>query len=206
MPNYRRDDTPGAIYFFTVVSYRRRPLLCDDTVRAALREAVNAVKDRHSFVIDAWVLLPDHLHCIWTLPENDHAYSMRWSIIKRLVTQAVGARGAPYGLSREEIAGPPRKHSNQSRCGGGAGPVVSQSRLKRREGCIWQRRFWEHRIRNQVDLNRCLDYLHWNPVKHGHVRRVVDWPYSTFHRYAGQGMYPEDWGGEGVVEGGAFGE
>ena len=101
MPNYRRADIPGTSYFFTVVSHRRRPILCDESVRHALRQAITTVKTKHSFDIDAWVLLPDHLHCIWRLPENDHAYLVRWSMIKRLVTQSLadvgnGAHGAPY--------------------------------------------------------------------------------------------------------------
>lgn len=83
---------------------------------------------------------------------------------------------------------------------------VSASRIKRREGAIWQRRFWEHRVRDWDDLNRCLDYLHWNPVKHGYVKQVADWPYSTFHRYVREGLYAEDWGGQGVDDGSVFGE
>ena len=101
MPNYRRADMTGATYFFTLVSHRRRPILCDDAIRLSLREAITTVQNKHAFDIDAWVLLPDHLHCIWTLPENDHAYSVRWSMIKRLVTQAVGAHGAPYDDARQ---------------------------------------------------------------------------------------------------------
>jgi len=102
MPNYRRADIPGSSWFFTVVSHQRRPILCDDAVRTALRQAITAVRNKHPFAIVAWVLLPDHLHCIWTLPENDHAYSVRWSMIKRLVTQRIadvgnGAHGAHYG-------------------------------------------------------------------------------------------------------------
>ena len=219
MPNYRRADMPGATYFFTLVSHRRRPILCDDAIRLALREAITTVQNKHAFDIDAWVLLPDHLHCIWTLPENDHAYSVRWSMIKRLVTQAVGAHykndtdhgahGAPYEGARQdgrvrhahheypELIHPDNRVHH---------PHVSASRLRRREGNIWQRRFWEHRVRDQADLNRCIDYLHWNPVKHQLVSRVADWPFSTFHRYVRNGIYPEDWGGEGVVVDGAFAE
>jgi putative transposase len=239
MPNYRRAAIPGATYFFTVVSHQRQPILCDDAFRTALRAAITTVQNKYTFNINAWVLLPDHLHCIWTLPENDHAYSMRWSMIKRLVTQAVGAHGAPYGMSRHGIIGAHGAPYGMSRDGiiGAHGapyedsrlvgrvrhahhdhpvqihpehrvyhPYVSSSRLQRREGVIWQRRFWEHRARDQADLNRCLDYLHWNPVKHGYVTRVADWPYSTFHRFVREGIYPQDWGGQGMVEDGAFGE
>ena len=83
---------------------------------------------------------------------------------------------------------------------------MSASRKRRREGIIWQRRFWEHQIRDPADMNRCLDYLHWNPVRHGHAHRVAEWPFSTFHRYVREGVYPLDWGGQGLVDGGAFGE
>ena len=181
MPNYRRADTPGATYFFTLVSYQRQKILCDENIRAALRDAIVTTRTKYPFIIDAMVLMPDHLHAVWTLPEHDNAYSVRWSMVKRLVTQR--------GCTDESL-----------------GPGISASRLKRREGNIWQRRFWEHQVRDQADLNRCLDYLHWNPVKHGHVNRVVDWPYSTFHRFVREGMYPEDWGGRGVDEGRGFGE
>lgn len=218
MPNYRRADISGATYFFTVVSHRRRPILCDESVRHALRQAINIVKTKHSFDIDAWVLLPDHLHCIWTLPENDHAYSVRWSMIKRLVTQAIGmhykndtdhgAHGATYEAVQPggRVRRAHHMYSNSEHSYHSNKPLMSASRLRRCEGDIWQRRFWEHRVRDQADLNRCLDYLHWNPVKHGYVNRVAEWQFSTFHRYVREGAYPEDWGGKGVADEGAFGE
>ena len=110
------------------------------------------------------------MHCIWTLPEHDTDYSTRWSIIKRYVS----SRGAPA------------LHD----------PALSMSsRQKRRESTIWQRRFWEHQIRNEVDFERHMDYIHFNPVKHGFVQQVVDWPYSTFHRYVRDGVYAGNWGG-----------
>ena len=190
MPNYRRARAPGGTFFFTVVAWRRRPILCHPAMRATLRDAIITFRNRHPFTIDAWVLLPDHLHCVWTLPEGDADFSMRWSKIKRYVTQHVsrygnGAHGAPNG----------------SDCVGCTPCTVDGAtddhvtRKRRREGHIWQRRFWEHQVRDQSDMVRCLDYLHWNPVKHGHVRAVVDWPYSSFHRYVRQGHYPEGWGG-----------
>jgi len=224
MPDYRRAAIPGGTYFFTLVTNRRQQILCNENIRTALHDAIATTRAKSPFTIDAMVLMPDHLHAIWTLPENDHAYSVRWSMIKRLVTQAVGAPGTPYGFSREEVAGAHgapyggsqlegrvrrahQDHSNRIRgVDGGCSPPASASRLKRREGLIWQRRFWEHRVRDQADLNRCIDYLHWNPVKHGYVSRVADWPFSTFHRFVRNGIYPEDWGGEGVVVDGAFGE
>ena len=186
MPSYRRAIVPGGTFFFTVVSWQRRPVLCNPDIRATLRAAITTVRKTHPFTVNAWVLLPDHLHCVWTLPDGDADFAVRWAMIKRFVTRRIaapgnGARSAPYG---------------------------GDSRLKRHEGGLWQRRFWEHCIRDQRDLERCRDYLHWNPVKHGHVTRVVDWPYSTFHRWVNDGVYPVDWGGEVVrqIDGHRFGE
>ena len=205
MPNYRRADIPGGTYFFTLVSYRRQKILCNENIRTALRDAIVTTRAKYPFIIDALVLLPNHLHTIWTLPENDNAYSVRWSMIKRLVTQRVGgvhgafgAHGAPYdGVVDVGCA----VRTDRSH-----GIAVSASRLKRREGNTWQRRFWEHQVGDQDDLNRCLDYLHGNPLKHGYVKRVVDWPYSTFHRFVRDGVYPEDWGGGEVDDSSVFGE
>jgi putative transposase len=170
MPEYRRIKIKGGAYFFTVVTHERRPLLLNEQVRKALREGIQEVRQAMPFSIDAWVLLPDHLHTIWTLPENDDNFASRWAVIKRIVNQRCG--------SLKEISGP-----------------ISDSRIKRSEFPLWQRRFWEHCIRDELDLQRHLDYIHWNPVKHGYVNRVIDWPYSTFHRYVPQGIYPDDWGG-----------
>lgn len=131
---------------------------------------------RHPFVIHGWVLLPDHLHCLWQLPEEDADYGLRWSLIKRLTSQAVpSAQG------------------------------VSLSRRQRREPGLWPRRFWEHRIRDETDYRRHMDYLHWNPVRHGLVERVDDWPWSSYHRLLREGVYPAAWGGAADREG-AFGE
>ncbi len=196
MPNYRRADVSGGTYFFTLVTHRRQKVLCHDNVRRALRNAIETTRIKLPFTIHAWVLMPDHLHTIWTLPENSDNYSARWSMIKRLVTQSVGAHGAPYRN---------RDGSGAHGAPYNAGPL-SASRVKRREGHFWQRRFWEHLVCDQEDLNRCLDYLHWNPVKHGYVSQVADWPYSTFHRFVREGVYPKGWGGQGVDSDGAFGE
>ena len=183
VPNYRRTAAAGGSYFFTVVTAGRQPVLCDNTVRSALRTAITEVRTRWPFTIDAWVLLPDHLHCIWTLPRGDSNYSRRWSAIKRLTSQK-------YTAGHNRIA------------------AATFSRRKRNEGGLWLRRFWEHCIRDQQDFARCRDYVHWNPVRHGYVTRVVDWPYSTFHRGVNDGGYPVDWGGEVVqwVDGRGFGE
>ncbi len=168
MATYRRARTPGASYFFTVCTHKRRAVLTEPAYYRALKEGFRTVKRRYPFDIDAFVLLPDHLHCIWTLPEADADYAMRWSLIKRLVSQ----------MTRGLHPGP-----------------VNVSHLKRRESGLWQRRFWEHQIRDDSDFEAHMDYIHWNPVKHGHVGAAVDWPYSSFHRYVARGVYPADWGG-----------
>ena len=170
MPEYRRTNLSGGSYFFTVNTLERQPLLIKDPFRLALHQGVVLARRAYPFTIDAWVLLPDHLHCIWTLPPGDSAFSKRWAIIKRHVTQ---------------------------QCNLGAGSVVSRSssRQKRHEGGLWQRRFWEHVIRDEADLRMHIDYIHWNPVKHGHVKQVKEWAFSTFHRYVALGIYPLDWGG-----------
>jgi putative transposase len=173
MTNYRRADIKGGTYFFTLVTYRRQRILCDKKVMLALRNGIRDVQARYPFEINGWVLLPDHLHCIWTLPPGDADFSMRWAMIKRAVSKQCG-----QDLLREEW--------------------INKSKQQRRESTIWQRRFWEHKIRNEDDYEKHLDYLHYNPVKHGYVKNVVDWPYSTYHRYLHQGIYDDDWAGEGI--------
>lgn len=170
MSNYRRANTQGACYFFTVVTFRRQPILCDEAVRVALREAINSVREKKPFTIDAWVLLPDHLHCIWTLPEGDADFSSRWGLIKRQVSIQC------------------REHYRRA-------DWLNVSKRKHRESTLWQRRFWEHQIRDESDFNRHVDYLHYNPVKHGYCQQVGDWPYSTFHRFVAEGVYPFNWAG-----------
>lgn len=170
MSRYRRAALAGATYFFTVVTYRRRPILCDAPVRAALRAAIQTVRARYPFTIDAWVLLPDHLHCLWTLPPDDADFAGRWASIKRMVSRACAA-----GYHRSDW--------------------LTASKAKHRESTIWQRRYWEHCIRHDGDYARHVDYIYINPVKHGLVSRVHDWPYSTFHRDVARGLYPRDWAG-----------
>jgi len=169
MPHYRRLFT-GSTYFFTVVAYQRRRILCDPALRTALRQAIQKVRRIRPFMIDGWVLLPDHMHCIWTLPAGDTDYSTRWAEIKRQVSNAC----------RTSLHTP---------------ELLTRSGRNRGESTIWQRRFWEHQIRDHVDMEKHLDYMHFNPVKHGHVRQVSDWPYSTFHRYVREGIYASDWAG-----------
>jgi putative transposase len=167
MSRFRRATT-GTSFFFTLVSYRRRPILCDPMIRSALRDAIRTVRLSQPFAIDGWVLLPDHLHCIWTLPSDDTDFSQRWSQIKRRVSAECGERYRVRG---------------------------SDASIERGESTIWQRRFWEHRIRSEVDMQRHMDYIHFNPVKHGHVGHASAWPYSTFGRYVEKGVYAKDWGG-----------
>jgi len=168
MPNYRRSNIAGGTYFFTVTTLHRLPVLTEAPVRKALREAIQQTHSSHPFEIDAWVLLPDHLHCIWTLPQDDADFSMRWSTIKRYVSRQCGDT---FGIDK-----------------------LSASRAKRREAGLWQRRFWEHQIRDDADFTQHVDYIHWNPVKHRLVSRAAEWPYSTFHRFVHQGAYAPDWG------------
>ncbi len=171
MSSYLRNYIPGGTYFFTVVSHHRRPIFTTTIARRCLRGAIKSVQSDRPFINVAIVLLPDHLHAVWTLPEGDANYSLRWKQIKEFFT-------------REYIA-----H-------GGKEAQVSASRMKKGERGIWQPRFWEHTCKNEQDLKRCVDYLHWNPVKHGLISRVQDYPWSSFHQYVQLEEYPLDWGGE----------
>jgi putative transposase len=163
MSEYRRNRVPGGTYFFTVnLLDRRSDLLLTHT--DALRAAVKQVRGVHPFHIDAWVVLPDHMHCIWTLPAGDADFSVRWKMIKTLFSKTV--------------------------------PVVenrSPSRNYRGERGIWQRRFWEHTICDDRDFAAHMDYVHFNPVKHGLVEHPADWPLSSFHRCVAAGLYPDNW-------------
>ena len=173
MPNYIRANAKGGTYFFTLATYQRRQILCDKPIRNALRQAIITVRQQYPFQIHAWVLLPDHLHCIWTLPENDADFSQRWSMIKRLSTQNCPA----YHLAPNQL---------------------SPSKQSRHEKGIWQRRFYEHQIRDEQNFRQHMDYIHHNPVKHGWAASAKDWPYSSFHRYVTAGVYPLDWGGNTI--------
>ena len=168
MPNYRRAFVPGGTFFFTVVTDRRAPILCDPPARIALRRALCSGRERWPFQIEAIVLLPDHLHTIWSLPRGDTDYPTRWAWIKKEFTKAWLSGG------RIEL------------------PVNASRRRNRRHG-VWQRRYWEHLVRDEVDLERHCDYIHYNPVKHGLVPCPADWPFSTFHRWVELDLYPRDW-------------
>jgi putative transposase len=169
MPRYRRART-GPTYFFTLVSFRRQPILCLPPIRSELRLAIQNVRITRPFEIDAWVLMPDHLHCIWTLPDGDVDYSTRWALIKNAVSRFARISTSTAGAS-------------------------TASRIKHRDSAIWQRRFYEHQIRDERDFERHADYVHFNPVRHGHAVSAAAWPFSTFHRYVQEGVYAPDWGG-----------
>ncbi len=182
MSNYRRANTKGGTYFFTVVTYRRQTFLCNENIRTALRNAIQEVRQKHPFTIDAWVLLQDHLHCIWTLSPDDDNFGVRWAMIKRFVTKQCGME-----LRRDDW--------------------MNTSKWKRNESTLWQRRFWEHQIRDDRDYETHMDYLHYNPVKHSLVKNVIDWPYSIFCRYVQEGVYDKGWAADGAITNGeGFGE
>lgn len=171
VPDYRRLRVPGGTYFFTVnLLDRSRRLLVDNI--DALRAAVRAARAQAPFHIDAWVVLPEHMHCIWTLPPGDADYSGRWRAVKKHFSKAM--------------------HAGEAR---------SPVRLARGERGIWQRRFWEHTIRDDADYARHVDYVHFNPVKHGLVPEPALWPYSSFHRAVAAGWYPATWNGPGLPDG-----
>jgi putative transposase len=176
MPDYRRWYVSGGTYFFTTVANHRRPVLCDTLARRCLHEAIQTVRATWPLELVAVVLLPDHLHSVWTLPQGDASYPTRWRRIKEEFTRAYLARGgteSPRGISR----------------------------LRQGERGIWQRRYWEHAVRDEEDLKRCVDYVHWNPKKHGYVSTVRDWPWSSFRRYVKLGEYGADWGAENPTPG-----
>ena len=171
MTDYRRFYIPGATWFFTVnLAERQNNRLLVEHIDV-LRNAFRYVKTRRTFAMDAVVIMPDHLHCLWTLPSDDADFSIRWGQIK--------------GYFSRHIA---------------KGERLSKSRVKRRERGLWQRRFWAHLIMNQDDLNRHIDYIHWNPVKHGWVKNTIDWPYSSFHQFVKAGIYPPTWGHSGEFD------
>ncbi|MFZ6745570.1 REP-associated tyrosine transposase [Undibacterium sp. JH2W] len=161
---YRRANVPGATYFFTVNLQDRKSQLLTEHVDI-LRTAFRTVQQRYPFKIIAMVVMPEHLHAIWEMPEGDVDFSLRWSLIKVAFSKAL-----------------PRQEN------------ISTSREKKRERGIWQRRFWEHMIRNDEDLEKHISYLHYNPVKHGYVDQASAWAYSSLHKFMEQGMLDVNWG------------
>lgn len=198
MSVYIRPRVAGASVFFTVALAARGS---DVLVReiAALRAAVAAVRAERPFGIEAWVVMPDHLHCVWTLPEADADYSGRWSAIKARFTMSLRRAGRRPGFSPAPL--PTEFPVVQSGRYAGLKPGL---RVGKREAAIWQRRFWEHHIRDAADYVAHVRYCWINPVKHGYVERAVDWPYSSIHRDIRLGRVEPEWSGD--VPEGEFGE
>jgi len=160
MGRYYRNYTQGGTFFFTLVTEKRRAFLTTELARQHLRRAFREIQNRHPFEIVAIVLMPDHLHTVWTLPDKESDFSLRWRKIKETFTRS----------------------------------YLSDSRKRRGRRGIWQERFWEHTCRNEKYLRQCVDYIHWNPVKHGLVAQPADYPYSSFHRFVKLGEYEWEWG------------
>jgi len=173
MPNYRRETVSGGTYFITKVTYNRQSWLINTIARQAIRTAIIYVRQNRPFTIDAFVLLPDIFHCLWTLPEGDKDISTRLRLIKTFVTKHYG----------DQLA---------------IDADISQSRQKRQERNSWQRRFWEHWVRDEVDFAKHCDYIHYNPVKHGLCFVPQEWQFSSLHRLMAQGIYPPNWGVRGI--------
>ena len=167
--SYKRLADPGGFYFFTDVTFGRRPILTSAPARHSLRLALRETKAKYPFQLAAVCLLPDHLHCIWRLPEGDADFSRRWAMIKGVFSRSFAARAPLPGYR-------------------------NSSRRRKGEVCVRQRRFWEHLVRDEDDMRRHLDYIHYNPVKHGYVRRPDQWPWSSFGRYRHKGWYEPGWG------------
>jgi len=164
---YRRTFIPGGSYFFTLVTEKRQNLFDDKNNVEILRQAFRKVKEKRPFEIDAIVIMPDHLHSIWTLPLDDADYSTRWRLIKTWFS----------------------KH-----CSTDVRVTTNKARQNKNQQALWQHRFWEHTLMNETDFTRHVEYIHYNPVKHGYVRTPGEWRHSSFHRYVRAGIYPADWG------------
>jgi putative transposase len=176
MVRYRRNFVPGGTYFFTITLADRRSEALVDHI-GALLSAFRVARRERPFSIDAIVVLPDHLHAIFTLPPKDTDFPGRWRRIKGHFSTALTKTG------------------------------LDLKRFPNGDLALWQRRFWEHTIRDDRDFERHVDYIHFNPVKHGLVQRVRNWPHSSFHRYVREALLPDDWAGDaGRDDDGDFGE
>ena len=167
---YRRAKIAGASYFFTVVTHERQPIFRNPDAVALFQAGVDHIRLRHPFQIDAFVILPDHIHTVWTLPDGDADFSKRWRLIKEAFTK-------PFARSPQHSA-------------------PSASRRSKGEQAVWQRRFWEHVIRNDDDYAAHIDYIHYNPVRHGFVAAARDWAYSSFLEWVERGVYEPYWGSD----------
>ena len=162
--------------FFFTVVLAQRPSNLLIDEIDRLRRIYKLIQQRHPFETIAICILPDHIHALWALPESDADFSTRWSLIKSGFSRGLDAR------------------------------TRSASKVGKREKGVWQRRYWQHAVRDEADFERHVDYIHYNPVKHGHVTRVVDQPHSSFHRYVERRILAPDWGGELRNIQGSFGE
>lgn len=169
MPNYHRIFIPGGTFFFTVNTYHHQPIFTNPDVFSLFRKSVTAVMEKHPFCEEAYCILPNHIHTLWTLPEHDSDYSLRWRAIK-----------GNFSRWYQELYG--------------AVIVQNKSHRNRKEAAIWQRRYWEHLIRDDRDYNNHMDYIHFNPVKHGLVRLPQEWIWSSLVIHVKNGYYPPDWG------------
>lgn len=169
MADYRRWRVAGASFFFTLVAHSRAHLFADPAARRIFGSKIRECEKKWPFTVDAIVLLPEHLHAIWSLPSEDDQYPKRWGWIKKEFTKEWLALG---GVEQQ----------------------VSAARQERCDHGVWQPRYWEHTLRDEHDFDRHFDYIHYNPMKHGHVQRPADWRHSSFHRWVKAGVYDTDWG------------
>ncbi|MDO8636282.1 MAG: transposase [Dehalococcoidia bacterium] len=168
MSDYHRVHLDGGTFFFTAVTHARRSIFQEASATGLLKKSFRYVMVKRPFLVDAIVILPDHVHCIWTLPLRDGDFSVRWRLLKT--------------------------YFSRHYCGSIANAGYSASMASKKEVGIWQRRFWEHTIRDQEDFNSHCDYIHYNPVKHGLVKSPGEWKDSSFRKFVEKGMYPPDWG------------
>ena len=175
MVNFRRNYIKGGSYFFTVTLRDRKSSLLTDNL-ALLRNSFREMMHKHPVTINAIVVLPEHIHAIFTLPRDDNNYPLRWQMVKSQFTRLLKRQG--HVLAKDE----------------------------RGEHRLWQRRYWEHTLKDENDYARHVDYIHYNPVKHGLVNQVYEWPYSSFHWYVRQGLLGMDWGGKYTADKDGFGE
>jgi putative transposase len=178
---YRRAFLLGGTFFFTVVTANRKPIFAEQKNVVTLREAFCRIRVKRPFELDAVVVLPDHLHCIWTLPPGDSYFPTRWRLIKTWFTKRCNLPASGYAtLTR------PTYRSIRT----------EERRISDAGQAVWQNRYWEHVLRDETDYRRHVEYIHYNPVKHGYVKTPLDWPHSSFFRYVEAGTYSRDWGGD----------
>jgi putative transposase len=188
---YRRAFVPGGSFFFTLVPAGRKPVLADAEAVAVLRAAFRNVMAKRPSRIDAMVVLPDHLHCIWTLPPPDSDFATRWRLVKTWFTKHRGSG------QRDETVG----HASPAIAAGNlTRRTIASNHSRRRQGeqDVWQRRYWEHVVRDAEDFRHHVEFIHYDPVKHGHVACPIDWEFPSFETYAEAGLYARDWGKGGV--------